>query len=35
MLWRRTTLERGSKFLHDKDFKDVELEHMLADNCAM
>ena len=21
--------------LHDKDFKDVQLEHMLADNCAM
>ena len=21
--------------LHDKDFKDVKLEHMLADNCAM
>ena len=23
------------QILHDKDFKDVELEHMLADNCAM
>ena len=21
--------------LHDKEFKDVELNHMLADNCAM
>ena len=21
--------------LHDKDYKDVELSHMLADNCAM
>ena len=21
--------------LHDKEYKDVELSHMLADNCAM
>ena len=23
------------KNLHDKEYKDVELSHMLADNCAM
>ena len=29
-LWREEVQE-----LHDKEFKDVELNHMLADNCAM
>ena len=26
---------RSSELLHDKEYKDVELSHMLADNCAM
>ena len=30
LLWREEVQE-----LHDKEFKDVELNHMLADNCAM
>jgi 3-isopropylmalate dehydrogenase len=30
VLWRETVQK-----LHDKDFKDVELGHMYADNCAM
>ena len=29
-LWREEV-----QVLHDKDYKDVELDHMLADNCAM
>jgi 3-isopropylmalate dehydrogenase len=29
-LWKEEVQE-----LHDKEFKDVELSHMLADNCAM
>jgi len=29
-LWKEEVQE-----LHDKEFKDVELDHMLADNCAM
>ena len=30
LLWREEVQE-----LHDKEFKDVELNHMLADNCSM
>jgi 3-isopropylmalate dehydrogenase len=30
LLWKEEVQE-----LHDKEFKDVELNHMLADNCAM
>jgi 3-isopropylmalate dehydrogenase len=30
VLWRQTVQD-----LHDREFKDVELEHMYADNCAM
>jgi 3-isopropylmalate dehydrogenase len=30
VLWRRTVQD-----LHDREFADVELEHMYADNCAM
>ena len=30
LLWKEEVQD-----LHDKDFKDVELNHMLADNCAM
>ena len=30
LLWREEVQE-----LHDKEFKDVQLNHMLADNCAM
>ena len=30
LLWREEVQD-----LHDKEFKDVELSHMLADNCAM
>ena len=30
LLWREEVQD-----LHDKEFKDVELNHMLADNCAM
>ena len=30
LLWREEVQE-----LHDKEFKDIELNHMLADNCAM
>ena len=30
LLWKEEVKE-----LHDKEFKDVELNHMLADNCAM
>ena len=30
LLWKEEVQE-----LHDKEFKDVELDHMLADNCAM
>ena len=29
-LWREEV-----QAIHDKEFKEVELEHMLADNCAM
>ena len=30
LLWREEVQD-----LHDKEFKDIELDHMLADNCAM
>ena len=30
LLWKEEVQE-----LHDKEFKDVQLNHMLADNCAM
>ena len=36
MLWRPALLWREEvQALHDSEYKDVELSHMLADNCAM
>ena len=36
MLWKQEFYgEKKCKIIKDKDYKTVELNHMLADNCAM